>query len=269
MKSLLVLLVAIQARTSCRDVPCESCECTNHCSSCATCVILAVDIGCDTRREIGLVVRVNQAFSETCYFRSIRATLTSFVQRSSQAGPVKWGVILFGSRDETLIPLTLNDKVNRNKKMAQIEVLNILATFNPMDHGNGTFALEKAVEMFYSSNCYESNVILVTNGGNIAYHKIDGIDIKIVTINKYECHENNPEECWQFRNRLPYFYSELYKNFFLSSYLQSLPKLHLQSPGHMSFLQDHILYKISNCQSLCKEWLIFYFGCKNMNLSCP
>ena len=105
-------------------------------------------------------------------------------------------------------------KSNQPKKMAQIEVLNILATFNPMDHGNGTFALEKAVEMFYSSNCYESNVILVTNGGNIAYHKIDGIDIKIVTINKYECHENNPEECWQFRNRLPYFCSEPYKNFF-------------------------------------------------------
>ena len=127
--------------------------------------------------------------------------MTDFVQRSSQAGPVKWGVILFGSKDETLIPLTLNDKVNRNQNMAQLEVVNILASLNPMSHNNGTFALESATKMYLSSSCYDANVILVTNGGNIDYKKVDGLDIKIVTINNYECHENNPEECWQFEHR--------------------------------------------------------------------
>ena len=85
--------------------------------------------------------------------------------------------------------------------MAQIEVINMLASFNPMSHSNGTFALERAVDMFYSSNCYDATVILVTNGGNIVYNKVDGLDIKIVTVNKYECHENNSEECWQFGQR--------------------------------------------------------------------
>ena len=171
---------------------------------------------------------------------AISSTLIEIVDASFDAavGSLRTGVIVFGSASELQIQLRLGDRVNSSKRSVKNELKNILTNLTPMSDSNGTAALERVVDMFHDSPCYRATALLVSNGAGIRFEEVDNLDVKIVTPNTYQCKKPNNEDCWNFNE---------------SAYLDSKPKLHLQIPGHMSFLQDSIIYDMENCHFTCKE----------------
>lgn len=59
----------LKLKRSCHYYPCNGCECETKCSNCETCLIFAIDTGCDIKKELEPIQQTMLNLTTTIYNR--------------------------------------------------------------------------------------------------------------------------------------------------------------------------------------------------------